>query len=49
MGVNAPIAAAVADATVGFISEEHIPNGMTFTSGLLSITVAKGMIFITFS
>jgi hypothetical protein len=49
IGVKAPSAAAVADATVGFIMDEHIPKGITFTKGLLSITVATGITFITFS
>ena len=33
MGVSTPIAAAVADATVGLAIDEHIPKGMTFTNG----------------
>jgi hypothetical protein len=43
IGVNAPNAAAVADATVGFASDEHMPNGMMFTSGLLSMMFASGV------
>ena len=34
IGVNTPSAAAVADATVGFANEMHMPNGMMFTMGL---------------
>jgi len=33
IGVRAPIAAAVAAATVGFARELHIPKGIIFTSG----------------
>ena len=33
IGVNAPSAAAVAEATVGFIRLEHMPNVSTFTNG----------------
>ncbi len=43
IGVNTPNAAAVADATVGFASDEHMPNGMMFTSGLLSMMLASGV------
>jgi hypothetical protein len=43
IGVRAPKAAAVADATAGFASDEHIPNGMMFTSGLLSMMFASGV------
>ena len=43
IGVNAPNAAAVADATVGFANDEHMPNGMMFTSGLLSMMFASGV------
>jgi hypothetical protein len=49
IGVKTPSAAAVAAATVGLAIDWHIPNGITFTSGLLSITVATGITFITFS
>jgi hypothetical protein len=44
IGVNAPKAAAVADATVGFASDEHMPNGMMLTSGLLSMMFASGVL-----
>jgi hypothetical protein len=40
MGVKTPSAAEVADATVGFASDEHIPKGGTFAIGLLSIMFA---------
>ena len=40
MGVRPPIAAAVADATVGFAIDWHIPNGRIFTIGAKSIIVA---------
>jgi hypothetical protein len=42
IGVSTPSAAAVAAATVGFDGDEHIPNGSTFTMGLLSIMFAAG-------
>lgn len=42
-GVSTPAAADVADATVGFASEVHRPNGMMFTIGLLSIMFASGV------
>ena len=41
-GVNTPIAAAVADATAGFDIDVHIPNGIIFFIGTLSIIVAPG-------
>ena len=44
IGVSAPIAAAVAAATVGFARDLHIPNGITLTIGLLSMIVAIGML-----
>src|SRR5262249_18934771 len=43
MGVSTPSAAAVAAATVGLANDEHIPNGMMFTSGLLSMMFASGV------
>ncbi len=42
MGVNTPMAAAVAAATVGLEGELHMPNGMMFTIGLKSMMVAAG-------
>jgi hypothetical protein len=46
IGVKTPMAAAVAEATVGFDIELHIPNGMIFAIGLLSIIVAIGIVVI---
>lgn len=43
MGVKTPNAAAVAEATVGFASDWHIPNGAILSIGLLSIIVANGI------
>src|SRR6056300_112786 len=40
IGVNTPIAAAVAAATCGFDIDIHIPNGAMLTIGLLSMIVA---------
>jgi hypothetical protein len=42
IGVNTPNAAAVAAATVGFDGDVHMPNGMMFTNGLLSMMFASG-------
>jgi hypothetical protein len=42
-GVSAPIAAAVAAATIGFAMLLHIPKGAIFAPGLLSIIVAIGI------
>jgi hypothetical protein len=47
MGVRTPSAAAVAAATIGFAIELHIPNGIMFTIGLLSIMLAMGIAVIT--
>lgn len=47
MGVNTPKAVAVADATVGFAMEEHIPNVGMLTMGLLSMMLAAGAPAIT--
>lgn len=46
MGVNAPNAAAVAAATVGFAIELHMPNGMMLSNGLLSMMFAHGVFTI---
>jgi hypothetical protein len=43
MGVRTPNAAVVAEATVGFDGEEHMPNGGMFTIGALSMIVAAGV------
>jgi hypothetical protein len=42
MGVNTPSAAAVAEATVGFAIDMHMPKGGMFTMGLLSMMFAAG-------
>jgi hypothetical protein len=47
IGISAPNAAAVADATVGLDIEMHIPKGKMFTIGLLSIMLAIGMAVMT--
>ena len=44
MGVSTPMAAAVAEATVGLAREEHMPKGMIFFIGTLSMMVAAGML-----
>jgi hypothetical protein len=43
IGVKTPIAADVALATVGLAKELHIPKGMMFVKGLLSIIVPTGL------
>jgi hypothetical protein len=47
MGVRTPIAAAVAEATVGLAIDWHIPKGAIFTMGLLSMMLPIA-IFIHF-
>jgi hypothetical protein len=47
IGVNTPNAAAVAAATVGFAGEVHMPKGMIFTNGLLSMIFAIGIAVLT--
>jgi len=42
IGVSTPIAAAVAEATVGFARDVHTPNGRILTIGTLSIMFAAG-------
>lgn len=42
-GVSTPRAAAVSDAVAGFDRLMHIPNGMMFTNGLLSVMFAIGL------
>ena len=37
MGVSTPMAADVAEATVGFANDWHMPNGAMLTMGLLSM------------
>lgn len=48
MGVSTPKAAAVAEATVGFARELHMPKGKIFTKGALSMIEAMGMVDMTF-
>lgn len=43
IGVRTPMAAAVADATEGLAMLWHMPKGMMFTIGLLSMMFAAGM------
>jgi len=43
IGVSTPSAAAVAEATVGFARDWHMPKGIIFFNGILSIMVASGM------
>jgi hypothetical protein len=43
IGVSTPRAAAVADATSGLASEEHIPNVGMLTMGAKSVMVATGI------
>jgi hypothetical protein len=43
IGVSTPKAAAVAAATVGLAGELHMPNGVMFIIGLLSIILAIGI------
>jgi hypothetical protein len=42
MGVSTPMAAAVADATVGLAMDMHMPNGGMFTIGFMSMMLAAG-------
>ncbi len=48
IGVNTPIAAAVADATVGFAIDRHIPKGGIFTIGLLSMIFPMARLLFNF-
>lgn len=43
IGVRTPIAAVVAEATVGLANEVHTPAGTRFTIGAFSMAVATGM------
>lgn len=47
MGVSTPSAAAVAAATVGLASDIHIPKGMIFFMGTLSMMVAAGILAVS--
>jgi len=42
IGVNTPIAAAVAAATIGFAGDMHMANGMMLTIGMKSMMLASG-------
>jgi len=44
MGVSTPMAAAVAEATVGLLRVLHMPKGMMFTIGAKSMMLARGML-----
>ena len=44
MGVSVPMAAEVADATVGLASDEHMPNEGMLTNGLKSMMFAMGLL-----
>jgi hypothetical protein len=46
-GVGTPRAAAVSAITCGFIGDVHIPNGITFIMGLLSMMFAAGVVVRT--
>ena len=47
MGVNTPSAAAVAAITIGLAMDWHMPKGMMFNIGLLSMMLASGTLVIT--
>ena len=44
IGVKTPKAAAVAAMTCGFAGDEQMPNGTTLRKGLLSMTLATGVV-----
>jgi len=44
MGVSTPSAADVAEATEGLVMDMHMPKGMMFTMGMLSMMFAAGML-----
>jgi hypothetical protein len=46
IGVKTPQAAAVADATVGFARELHIPKGIMLVMGMLSMILASGTAWV---
>jgi hypothetical protein len=48
MGVSTPKAAEVADTTVGFAIEVHMPKGRILVIGMMSMIVAAG-IFVAFT
>lgn len=43
IGVRTPMAAAVAEATMGFAGDMHMPNGMIFVIGMKSMILASGI------
>jgi hypothetical protein len=47
IGVKTPMAAAVADMTVGFAGELHMPKGSILTHGMLSMIVAADIAAFT--
>ena len=47
MGTSAPMAAAVAAATIGLAIDWHMPKGSTLTMGLLSMMLAAGVPVMT--
>src|SRR5271170_4775764 len=46
MGVSTPSAAAVAAATSGFAGDMHMPKGMMFSMGTMSMILAAGMLLV---
>jgi hypothetical protein len=46
IGVRTPNAATVAATTVGFASDEHMPKGIIFIIGTLSIIFAAGILLV---
>lgn len=46
IGVSTPIAAAVAEATVGLLGDWHMPKGRMLTKGAKSMMVAFGLFWI---
>jgi hypothetical protein len=44
IGVSTPIAAEVAEATVGLVSDWHIPKGMMFIMGAISMIFAMSIL-----
>src|ERR1700677_4921005 len=46
IGVSTPNAAAVAAATTGFAGDMHMPKGMMFSIGTMSMILAAGMLLV---
>jgi hypothetical protein len=44
VGVSTPLAADVADAVVGFVRDEHIPNVGIFVTGIASLILAAAIL-----